>query len=209
MERKACALIPTQVPWEKKCSRHVRGANFMHHHDIAAATETYFSWLVMYFVFSLTHSDILLYADTGGIEAINRTVMELQWIVKANRIYWIMHKSSPENQYTTRMWTWYNHPRYQQLSLGLNLRIFNATMWRYRWHYYFKNALDIICMLIRIVQPILNHPICNHPKWRSGRSWKPKIKPNFVCHSNIAISMPYILVFVGSWYPTIDGTTSV
>ena len=32
------------------------------------------------------------------------------------------------------------------------------------------------------------------------RSWKPKVKPNRGCHINIAITVPYISVFVSSWY---------
>ena len=36
-----------------------------------------------------------------------------------------------------------------------------------------------------------------------GQSWKPKVKPNLVCYSNIAIGMPYISDCVSSWYPNI------
>ena len=38
-----------------------------------------------------------------------------------------------------------------------------------------------------------------HQMW-SQRSWKPKVKPNLVCYSNIPTNMPYISFLVSSWY---------
>ena len=63
-------------------------------------------------------------------------------------------------------------------------------------------------MLLIILQPNSNFQFTNHPIWppveMRHQAWKLKVKPNCVCHSNIAITISYISVLFHLDNPKID-----
>ena len=72
-------------------------------------------------------------------------------------------------------------------------------------------TLELIFMLIRILQPDVKY--YNNPKMAANRgfgwSWKPEVKSNGGCHSNIPIRVLYILFLLHLDTLTIVGTTSL